>query len=389
MNTQRRASNKSVSGLALDMDRLRLGERRPGTGGLSLSRQLRGSSTGSSLSSLSPDDERPRPITSRTPRSRPTQRPTNPQTQKLNTSNLARLTGNRPTKVIETSKKCAGCSKPLKEDGFFALGELYHKSCFRCKFCKKRLGEKFFVKAGGASCAECFNTTRCFVCKQIITEGHITFGDKSYHTKCMKCQICGEQVCDKYLTFNDLPICEKDFRRVGHVCSVCDDLILDQVYNVEGVVMCEKDYNELISTWPCSACGKQIPQDSHAALMVGEARFHHDCLRCVTCRTGLDGKMVTLDKENRPYCSKCYDKMFSLVCAGCLQPIQPKKGQTKAPRIRALDQDYHINCFKCFDCSIVLSPGTKGREPWPGTRNRIFCYKCYRRRQSESESESD
>ena len=64
--------------------------------------------------------------------------------------------------------------------------------------------------------------------------------------------------------------------------------------------------------------------------MVGEARFHHDCLRCVTCRsaetieilldienfwhlsiylrTGLDGKMVTLDKENRPYCSKCYDK---------------------------------------------------------------------------------
>ena len=47
---------------------------------------------------------------------------------------------------------------------------------------------------------------------------------------------------------------------MGHVCSVCDDLILDQVYNVEGVVMCEKDYNELISTWPCSACGKQIPQ---------------------------------------------------------------------------------------------------------------------------------
>ena len=65
---------------------------------------------------------------------------------------------------------------------------------------------------------------------------------------------------DKYLTFNDLPICEKDFRCVGHVCSVCDDLILDQVYNVEGVVMCEKDYNELVSTWPCSACGKEIPQ---------------------------------------------------------------------------------------------------------------------------------
>ena len=51
---------------------------------------------------------------------------------------------------------------------------------------------------------------------------------------------------------------------------------------------------------PCS--------DSHAALMVGDARFHKECLRCCVCRCGLDGKMVTLDKENRPYCSKDYDK---------------------------------------------------------------------------------
>ena len=100
------AYNKSASSLTLDMDRLRLNERRrPLTSGLSLSRQIRGSSTGSSLSSLSPDDERPRPITSRTPRSRPIQRPTNPQTQKLNTNDLARLTGNRPTKVIESSSE--------------------------------------------------------------------------------------------------------------------------------------------------------------------------------------------------------------------------------------------------------------------------------------------
>ncbi len=33
--------------------------------------------------------------------------------------------------ILCVVEKCAGCSKPLKEDGFFALGELYHKSCFR------------------------------------------------------------------------------------------------------------------------------------------------------------------------------------------------------------------------------------------------------------------
>ena len=77
--------------------------------------------------------------------------------------------------------------------------------------------------------------------------------------KYFQCQVCGEQVVDKYLTYKDLPICEKDFRRVGHVCSVCDEIILDRVCMVEGVVMCEKDYQELVSTWPCSMCGKEIP----------------------------------------------------------------------------------------------------------------------------------
>ena len=118
---------------------------------------------------------------------------------------------------------------------------------------------------------------------------------------------------DKYLTYKDLPICEKDFRRVGHVCSVCDDIILDRVCMVEGVVMCEKDYMELVATWPCSACGKDIPTDSHAALMVGDVRFHHDCLKCSVCEEKLDGKMVTLDKENKPYCTKDYDRSVRLI----------------------------------------------------------------------------
>ena len=105
------ASTKSS--LNLDMDRLKLAEprRRPVTG---LSRSSRGSSTGSSLSSLSPDDERPRPLASSRaasrsrlsqPRQPPPPRPV-PQRQLSNNSlaNLAKL-GNRPTKVIESSSE--------------------------------------------------------------------------------------------------------------------------------------------------------------------------------------------------------------------------------------------------------------------------------------------
>ena len=46
-------------------------------------------------------------------------------------------------------------------------------------------------------------------------------------------------------------------------------------------------------------------------------------------------------------------RMFSLVCAGCRQPIVPRAGQTKAPRIRALDRDYHLNCFKASNTNTA------------------------------------
>ena len=32
-----------------------------------------------------------------------------------------------------------------------------------------------------------------------------------------------------------------------------------------------------------------------------------------------------------------------------LQAIVPKKGQTKAPRLRAMDRNYHLECFKWVD----------------------------------------
>ena len=40
------------------------------------------------------------------------------------------------------------------------------------------------------------------------------------------------------------------------------------------------------------------------------------------------------------------------------------------------------------DCGHVLDSRIKGSECWP-IRHHVLCYKCYRRRQSESESEGD
>ena len=56
----------------------------------------------------------------------------------------------------------------------------------------------------------------------------------------------------------------------------------------------------------------------------------------------------------------------------CKKHIVPKKGETKVQKLRALGRDFHLQCFKCEDCSLVLKPGVQGKECWP-IKNHILC----------------
>ena len=66
-------------------------------------------------------------------------------------------------------------------------------------------------------------------------------------------------------------------------------------------------FQELLSTWPCSSCGQSISPDGHDGLMVGDVRFHHACLECEVCRKKMEGKVVTLEKDNMVYCTEDYN----------------------------------------------------------------------------------
>ena len=57
----------------------------------------------------------------------------------------------------------------------------------------------------------------CALCGEKILEDHISCDKKVFHPRCMKCQVCGEQLRGKYLIHKDWPICEKDFRVSGQL----------------------------------------------------------------------------------------------------------------------------------------------------------------------------
>jgi len=296
--------------------------------------------------------------------------------------------GNRQLKTVnENSKKCAACSKVLTDDGFFAMGKLYHKTCFRCKYCSVKLNQIFFVRDDSPVCSKCHKekVETCWVCKQKIVDDHITCNKKFYHPGCMKCYICQEIIRTRFLTFKDQPICERDFKTIGHVCSKCESIITGEVYVVGDSYYCEKDF-ESLGTGSCSKCKTVVNPDD--AVNVGDLVFHHGCLTCVICGDNMEGRQVTLDSENKIYCSSDYERHFCTKCAVCKKPITALKGETKIKKLRAMGKEYHLHCFKCEDCSLILKPGTPGKECWP-IKNHLLCRRCNIKRQDESERESD
>lgn len=299
---------------------------------------------------------------------------------------LARI-GNRAIKTVNKSNKvCDHCHVELTEDGCTAFGKVYHKDCFRCHGCKKRLDGKFFSKDENAYCAKCFKSTQeqCCVCKQKIVGDCVVNNNTYYHPGCMKCHICDEPLRGSYLFFQNKPICERDFKLRQSVCFVCENPIEGTYYELDGKVYCEEHYMSHMND-TCVRCNSPI-EGEH--VKITGASFHPACFKCQACQKSLVGKQFSTDDKNRVYCPECYTKLFAFICSVCSKPIVPKEGQTKAPRIRALDRDFHPQCFKCEDCGKVLDSRIKGSECWP-MRHHILCYKCYRRRQSESESESE
>lgn len=304
----------------------------------------------------------------------------------LNDPEVLAKIGNRATKTVnKPTRNCDACILPLTEDGCTAFGKVFHKECFRCKGCTKKLDGKFFTKDDSPFCSKCYKsaTEQCCVCKQKIVGDCIENNKTYYHPDCMKCSVCEIKLRGSYHFFQNKPICEKDFQETQQMCSKCGEVIDGTYYSLNGNVFCQKDYNEYAES--CGGCGDSI---SGKVIKIKGGSFHPDCFNCQVCESNLVGVPYSAGEDNKIYCPEDFTRKFAALCSVCKKPIVPKEGQTTAPRIRALDRDFHPPCFKCEDCALVLDSRVKGKECWP-IRHHVLCYQCYRRRQSESEGESD
>ncbi|KAH8873014.1 LIM domain-containing protein jub [Schistosoma japonicum] len=134
-------------------------------------------------------------------------------------------------------------------DACYAMGYLYHNSCFICCCCKPKY------------CGFQQTVEKCFACGHIIAETILLAIGNTYHPGCFRCCICTKCLDGIPFTIdaNNLIYCLPDYHLVnGPLCAVCGLVIMpdDSSNEVRRVV----------------ALGKE---------------FHIDCYRCIDCKRSL------------------------------------------------------------------------------------------------------
>lgn len=112
--------------------------------------------------------------------------------------------------------------------------------------------------------------------------------------------------------------------------------------------------SSIVSSSPCVACGKTLDTSDTAGVFSKDVSYHLNCLACVKCSKKMtEGEKFSLNFKGKPVCATCVDK-----CAGCDTPCKDSHSV-------ALDQTWHKQCFRCFECKTELEKGFYEEEKRP------------------------
>ncbi|XP_062240101.1 thyroid receptor-interacting protein 6 isoform X1 [Platichthys flesus] len=168
---------------------------------------------------------------------------------------------------------------------------------------------------------------------------------------------------------------EQVFHVECFTCITCHARLRGQpFYALDKRSYCESCYISTLER--CSKCSKPILDRILRAM--GKA-YHPRCFTCVVCNCCLDGVPFTVDATSQIHCIDDFHRKYAPRCSVCGGPIMPEPGQEETVRIVALDRSFHVNCYVCEECGLLLSSEGEGRGCYP-LDGHILCKSCSARR---------
>ncbi|XP_045573880.1 actin-binding LIM protein 3 isoform X2 [Salmo salar] len=166
---------------------------------------------------------------------------------------------------------------------------------------------------------------RCQRCREVCKGEVVRVQDTHFHVKCFTCTVCGCGLARSgFFQKSGEYICTSDYQRLyGTRCDRCDGFITGEVVSALG-----RTYHP--TCFVCSVCRKPFPIGDRVTFS------GKDCV-CQQCSH-------TLVTSNEPI--KIHGPSH---CSGCGEDI--KQGQS----LLALEKQWHVSCFKCLTCNMVLT----------------------------------
>jgi len=181
----------------------------------------------------------------------------------------------------------------------------------------------------------------CYKCGENVTgEGNgCTAMSNTYHTECFLCKSCKTKLTGReFYCVEDEPFCEPCYMDSLEECVTCAQKITERILRAQG----------------CS--------------------YHPECFTCSVCNKNLDSVPFTMDATNQIHCVECYQLKFSPRCASCQKLILPENEKGETVHIVSMQKNFHVNCYRCEDCSILLSSEDgQGCYPLDG---HLLCQTC-------------
>ena len=285
------------------------------------------------------------------------------------------------------------------EKGLQALGQVWHRGCFRCDSCDVDLsGSKFCSRQNDDDgrglmpyCEDCYKEKfmpRCMSCKDyVLLEGDEEVYEACggyWHPKCFKCAATGVLLREEFYSHEGMPYCpDSYFEMFGEKCTKCGDVIRGKMVEIQNrkwhlecfvctgngkpipknedgnfvfclhelMPYCNEEYSRLFGE-TCPGCGETVPDGEGVGYW--DTTWHRSCLKCVGCGSMVSdlAEVFQGPKDGMPYCRGCYGREFGKICEACHFPINPNEDSVEE---EALGKVFHESCFCCVRCSKRLS----------------------------------
>ncbi|XP_055332871.1 four and a half LIM domains protein 3-like [Paramacrobiotus metropolitanus] len=232
----------------------------------------------------------------------------------------------------------------------------------RCADCGEPISETIVKTDDGRTfheaCSKKLSQGTCDGCKSMIAyeEPIVEALGQRFHRDCFRCASCGGAVPEKFHAENGRPWCDncynENLERKSPVCDGCSKPITKGTR----LELAGRSYHEdCFSTagWSsCDGCGKTVLFTEPCVRVTALNRYWHlGCLNCNECNTNIQSPFYW--RKEQACCDACYLGHIAPKCQGCAQPIPNQQ-------VKALNAFWHPECFVCAVCHEMLH--RMGRE---------------------------